>query len=185
MTVAVFIGIIFFSLNTPAALAEKIINDSLVKIVDFTPNEIKNIYEKIWENPIDSLKEAKSAKDLKIITKEEFVSEFRSSTDTISMIQDPNHPGVIGYWVTESNQDNDMIYQEVPDSSISDDTITQATSEWLVTQISPSNHNDIPHDWDIENNITTYLSYTDSLWRRACLGLDTNNIPVFKQVIFK
>lgn len=79
---------------SPKAAADQVINQSLATLAAVPTSEFSMVQEQLGGDPAEELKTAKQAKDVKVITKQEFVALGKNATSVISMSlnSDPTAP---------------------------------------------------------------------------------------------
>ena len=177
--------------TAPYASAERLVNQSITAVRQAPAQQLAKMQQILGSDPLQSLIEAKKAKDLKEITKKEFDVMFNPK----------NVAGVAG---TATMVSAHAI--AIPIKDVKNDTITDVTSSATIIPINSAVTSDLPKMETItgsgvlnlesdlvknlptsmqpvDNNINKYLSYTDTNGRRVCLGIDKEGIPVFKQIV--
>lgn len=81
---------------SPKAEAQQVINDSLVSLQAVPSNELISLENQLGGDPAAELKEAKAAKDVTVITKDEFVALGKNAKSVVasSLSSDPNAPKI-------------------------------------------------------------------------------------------
>lgn len=79
---------------SPKAAADQVINQSLATLAAVPTAEFSMVQEQLGNNPAEELKTAKQAKDVKVITKQEFVALGKNSSGMLAMSlnSDPTAP---------------------------------------------------------------------------------------------
>lgn len=79
MLLATFGTAVYGYRYSPKAVAEQTIDQSMMALSTQTPDKLAALQAKFGGDPTAALKEAKQAKDVKVITKDEFMAESRSA----------------------------------------------------------------------------------------------------------
>jgi hypothetical protein len=202
------VGVFFFWLFTltPTTLAAKVVNNAMAQIELLSPVQIKDISLLLGASPVESLKEAKKAKDLRKVTEKEFQTEISIQKEAVglSTIEGMN-PQSMGNpvlsWSGDALQVRMLVvtWEMASPTDIANMSGVVVSSSWELNEFTWA----IPEVWTITLNssmkkkwaspvlgknpfeIKTYLRYTDTNGHVTFLGLNAKSIPVMKHVILK
>jgi hypothetical protein len=145
-------------INTPQAQAKDLVDRVIFKVADLSPEERKAIEQKIQDDLMESLKEAKAAKDLRIVPESE-----------IERIALPENGG-------KDLPAHGMRVFKLRHEDIAQDGKEPSHDEVKITEGA------VPGRPVVPTSVKTVLEYTDTQGRKTTLGLDEHEKPVMKMI---
>lgn len=163
VTAIIALVAIISSIFAPSVMAQITINNWLSYLEVASPAMLeKEGYTKININFEWSLKEAKNAKDLRIISEEKAID-----------------------FLTAEKLPMDVVSIRVPDKDTSEASQNVAVNKevWIATAEDVRYLKDKKVAWyQRDSRIVKYLSYTNPAGKKVVLGIDKNNLPIIMQI---
>lgn len=171
LIIMVVLGAFVFSKTTnPKSIqAKEMINKSAIKVQTMNVEEKENAEKFFNDNLEESLKEAKSAKDLEMVTGEEFEKIKSSLIPAFNSM--PSKEG------DNSIKTGSVKVTSGGEISLSENNSDEKTANIAVTSLTRVDVN------GQSINLKTIFKYTNPQGKKVILGINDQDIPIFKTII--